>query len=309
MQLLQRNGIQLEGAGHVRFNGYMYRGSFTDRVAMPAALSRAVVAWLVLVCTCGLVFERRCGHTQYDYRASRRFGCTLLKGRLNDTCFQPPLGCVDAMTLMAFSPRPLSDTAGHGGPLLTWLPLMFYRGDLRVTQILLARSMIWYLAVIGATRHLHVLTGWDPSGHVIVYGSQLVPLWVLLEVSHAGGGVLGPGRMLILCWLLVWAGVLCYLSVMTTVAFHTLSETSAAASLVCVLAMWVRDCDSLGVQTRHVVSAAVAWMVPTALSLAARSASLPLLLGMLLYDLFVWLCFVLVLGEERREILSVLGRT
>ena len=286
----------------------------------------AVLAWLVVVCASGLL-EQRCGHTRYDYRASRRAGCTVLKAAASVSdrpCYQPPSGCVDAETLMTFSPRALSDMAGNGGPLLTWLPvLMAYREQLPViTATILARTVIWYLTVIGTTRHLHLLTGgWDPSGHAVVYGAQLVPLWELLELGHAAGGALGAGRTLLLCWLLVWAGVLCYLSVMTAAAFHTLSETAVAVAMVLGLAAWLRapsDAPGVGVQARHVACAAVAWVVPTAASwlpalgasgeATAGEASGPpqaVLVGMLLYDMAVWACFAALLSRDERNEMMV----
>lgn len=269
--------------------------------------TRAVLSWLVLVGVCGLV-EFRCAHTSYDYRASKRAGCTQLKDQpvSNESCFQPAPGCLDAITLMTFSPRSLSDVAGMGGPLLTWLPMLLaYRSEAPATSILLARTMIWYLAVISATRHLHMLTGWDPSGHVIVYGSQLAPLWQLWEqLGYSGGEALSEARTLLLCWLLVWASVLCYLSGMTAVAFHTLSETTAAAAMVLILAAWLNQREGRVVDLWHVAAAATAWAVPTALSwmvsaTAARSS--PPLFGFLVYDLAVWLCFFAVARGPFRE--------
>ena len=262
-----------------------------------------VLAWFGFLCVCGIV-EMWCAHVEYDYGLSKRAGCTRLKHTHNQSCFSPVSGCLEAATLMMLSPRSLSNLAGMGGPLFSWLPLLALRGELALTNQVLARTMIWYLAVIGLTRHLHLLTGWDPSGHAIVYGAQLVPLWHLWESEPAAGRRRGLLPTVSRLWLLAWAGVLFYLSGMTAVAFHTLSETMAAAALMLALSTWLTERDAPRVVDRgHVASAAVLWAVPTALSWMADSTSPPLLTGMLVYDLAVWLCFILVLGEGRAELL------
>ena len=101
-------------------------------------------------------------------------------------------------------------------------------------------------AVIGTTRHLHLLIGWDPSGHAIVYGAQCTPLWYLwqaFELGHAVGceSFFGIVRTLMLVWLLGWVSVLCNLSGMTALAFHTLSETAASVTLVVGLGRGVAE--------------------------------------------------------------------
>jgi hypothetical protein len=272
-------------------------------------MSRALLAWLVFLLLCGAV-EHRCGHTAYDHRASRHVGCTQTKeddqnhSKLfgsKSKCQTVQSGCMEAATLRMFSPRALSDLAGLGGPFLTWIPMLLYRGDLTLTSKLLTRTMIWYLSVIGSTRHLHQLTGgWDPSGHAIVYGAQLAPLWQLWEAGHAVDTPLSPLRTLMLIWLWLWAGVLCYLSGMTALAFHTLSETMTAGVLVLALAWWLQE-RGPAIERRQCVFAAIAWAVPTGWSLMMASSGTMLLIGYLGYDLAVWLCCFLVLGEAGRE--------
>jgi hypothetical protein len=48
-------------------------------------------------------------------------------------------------------------------------------------------------------------------------------------------------HLLVRAWLVALAGVLVYLSAMTAIGFHTLSETAAAAALAVLLAVWVGD--------------------------------------------------------------------
>ena len=91
---------------------------------------------------------------------------------------------------------------------------------------------------------------------------------------------------------------------MTAVAFHTLSETAAAAALVLLLATWLSEREGRPIVERwHVAVAAVSWTLPTALSWIAGGAaagSSALLLGFLSYDLVVWFGFYLLLGREAR---------
>ena len=87
-------------------------------VVMPP---RGLLAWLVFICACGLI-EQRCGHVEYDFRASKRAGCTRLKHDQNLSCYVPQSGCFEATTLMTLSPRVVSDLAGMGGPLVHGFP-------------------------------------------------------------------------------------------------------------------------------------------------------------------------------------------
>lgn len=202
---------------------------------------------------------------------------------------------------MMIAPRALSDLAGMGGPLLTWLPMFAHRGEVPLSKVLV-RTMIWYLAVIGTTRHLHWLTGWDPSGHAVVYGAQLAPLCQLWEESH-GDRLPTVLHTLSRVYLLVWGSVLCYLSATTAMAFHTLSETAASLILVLLLSCWLSERDMgrrRAVERWQVVVAFVAWLVPTVWSWTVDNAT-PFLQGMLVYDLSVWLCFFLALGEAQAE--------
>ena len=198
--------------------------------------------------------------------------------------------------------------AGMGGPLLSWVPIWAYYGERPLTTTLLSCTVVWYLSVISLTRHLHLLTGWDPSGHLIVYGSQLVPLLQMWKRGDVGGDVVGTPCTVILLWLLMWAAVLWYLSGMTSMAFHTLSETAAAALMVLGLAVWIDTAERwqpghAGVDGWQVVSAALLWVVPTGLSwLAAQDSAHPLLFGMLMYDMGVWLSLSLLLGRRQHEL-------
>ena len=171
-----------------------------------------VLAWCVVLTISGLL-EAYCAYTSYDLRTSARSACTRLKPAAGvQACVQPHAGCLAAATISSLSPRSLSEFAGYGGPLLTWLPIgAVHVASPATTSDNLMRAMIgtwvWYLAFIGLVRHTHLLVGssWDPSGHVFVYGSQLVPLWHLRSRRV-------HWRLPALLWLLLWECVLWYLS-------------------------------------------------------------------------------------------------
>jgi hypothetical protein len=281
----------------------------------------AVLAWFLCLLASGLL-EAYCAYTSYDLRASARSACTRLKPAAGgeDACFDPPPGCFAAATISSLSPRALSDFAGYGGPLLTWLPLLLGTEQRSTppsaTSNILMRAMVctwlWYLALIGLVRHTHLLVGsrWDPSGHVFVYGSQLVPLWHLRWRRVRW-------RQAALVWLVLWECVLCYLSVMTAVAFHTLSETLAASLLVLVLVRFL-DADghrSGAIDQGHrcpvslIGSAAGSWVVATLLGWV-WSAPTPLLGGYLAYDATIWMMLGVLLrlqqvdDESTRTIVS-----
>jgi hypothetical protein len=192
-----------------------------------------------------------------------------------------------------------------------WLPLLFGAGthNWRAVAEALQPTLLWYLALIGAVRHTHRLlgSGWDPSGHALVYGSQLVPLWHL----RCEGMVFD--HPLHSCWLLPWTAVLWYLSVMTAVAFHTLSETLAAVCMVTILVYVLSSshdgdgriafahCAVSFDRSRQIIVAAAAWTAFTAIgwagatgasdSISGSSSELPLLGAQLGYDTILWLLF------------------
>ena len=68
-------------------------------------------------------WEFWCAHTTYDRRASTP-GCVRLKNADGPDCAAVPGFCAPPHAIVAASPRWLSDLAGMGGPLLTWLPLL-----------------------------------------------------------------------------------------------------------------------------------------------------------------------------------------
>ena len=185
-------------------------------------------AWSLLLLLASQ-WEWLCSHKAYDWRASTA-DCVRYKG--GTECVAVPAYCVSPVSIAWASPRWLSSLAGYGGPLLTWLPLLYAARPAAVIRPLLGTTLVWYLAFISVVRHTHLLlpSRWDPSGHCFVYGAQLLPLWAISALPELSGGRRRVPRALRL-----WSGVLVYLSCATAAWFHTASETGAAWLLLLLL--------------------------------------------------------------------------
>ena len=184
-----------------------------------------------LVVLAGAAWEGACGYKAYDLRRSTD-SCVRLKDE--EACLPPqPWWCLSPGMISTAAPRWLGAVAGLGGPLITWVPLFLARRTAATT--VLKPVLLWYLSFIGAVRHSRswVPLGWDPSGHVFVYGAQLVPLWLTGPQSRGGPpGDAAPAAE----WLLaLWSSALWYLSGSTAAFFHTLSESFAGWLLVATL--------------------------------------------------------------------------
>jgi len=227
-----------------------------------------------------------CAYTEYDLRRSTD-SCVRLKSSTECVPLQP--GCVAPASVATASPRWLATLAGDGGTLLTWLPLYATATSERDALPLI---LMWYLGLIGPVRHTHRLlhSRWDPSGHVFVYGAQLVPYWLAVSPRPPYAGA----------WLWCWAGVLCYLSAMTAAFFHTPSETAAGWALVAALWAALRWATSGSDGPRPPPSwlpavSLVAWVGCTAGAwLDASAGERPTLFGQLLYDGALWLLALLL---------------
>ena len=124
------------------------------------------------------LFASLCTHSTYDLIRSSD-GCLRWKTvELSECAELAEAGCAAPSTVVQASPRWLGNLAGTGGPLMTWLPLLLGAKEAAPVRNVLLAALPWYLALIGPVRHTHRLldSRWDPSGHVFVYGAQLVPL-------------------------------------------------------------------------------------------------------------------------------------
>jgi hypothetical protein len=242
---------------------------------------RCFVAWSAALAAAAL-WEWSCTHTDYDLRRSVD-GCLNLKD--SAACEQLQPGCVAPATVLTASPRWLARLAGDGGPLLTWLPL--YAASEQETLPLV---LMWYLGLVGPVRHTHrvLRSRWDPSGHVFVYGAQLVPLWL-----GAWPRAAFPGA-----WLRCWSVVLCYLSAMTAAFFHTPSETGAGWLLVA--ALWAALHGTRPPPTWLPAASLATWAGFTAYAwFDASAGERSILVGQLVYDAVLWA--LLLLPRLRRQ--------
>ena len=204
--------------------------------------------WWSLTLASACLWDLSCSFTSFDLRESVANSC--LRYKLATTCSARQAGyCIAPATVIAASPRWLSGFAGNFGPLVMWVPMLLAATGRRhsasspssPTSTLLCTTLAWYLFVIGPVRHMHRLLSalghaapWDPSGHVIVYASQLLPLWVLGRTTLTRSAM-SVSAGLAQAWCSLWTAVLWYLSFTTGAFFHTCSETIAAWMLAVVL--------------------------------------------------------------------------
>eukprot|EP00964_Phaeocystis_antarctica_P122838 scaffold86463_cov78-Phaeocystis_antarctica.AAC.4 len=87
---------------------------------MASVSLRRLSAWTLLLGVASQ-WEWLCAHKAYDWRASTD-ACVRRKGSTECVVVQPY--CLSPASIGFASPRWLSNLAGYGGPLLTWLPLL-----------------------------------------------------------------------------------------------------------------------------------------------------------------------------------------
>lgn len=170
------------------------------------------------------------------------------------TCHQGAEVCLGSNMVVLLSPHWLGKGLVTIGPLLLWIPLALLAARRAPRRLaVLALPMLTFLAISMPLRYLRALTGWDPSGHVLVGGIQLAPLWLLhsdwlsgrSSTSSSNGGVMAsaasppppPPRLDV---ILVWAGrigaaLLWYITTATAAFYHSFSEVATAWAVVAAL--------------------------------------------------------------------------
>lgn len=154
-------------------------------------LTRRFALWTVLLAASSL-WSHQCSHSSFDLRLSA-LGCVALKHSPGQ-CHIPEVYCALPHHITSIAPRLFSQIIVAAGPLWLWVPL-FMQLRHRATSVsrstvrthgeraALVVAMLCFLAFIMLFRYVTKLTGgyFDPSGHVFVFGVQLVPLWLLLH--------------------------------------------------------------------------------------------------------------------------------
>lgn len=258
----------------------------------------------------------RCKYYEVDFKRSTA-GCLKLKTDVAGsmychTAVTPPL-CLPPHLARELSPGHLARALGDLGPLLVWLPLLGFtalhsyahrdeqdhhsqtRHHMRSAVTLAA---LGYIATIMPVRFVRraLQSGFDPSGHILLFGVQLVPLWAAAEVlSHASMqplavavGSRAAGRRWksvarLASWCLLGVEIiLIALTVATAAWFHHASEVAAAWVLIAGLvwathAQLVRMRQVPGTSPKHASlkrwwkAALAAWVAGLAMPLALLS--------------------------------------
>ena len=250
------------------------------------------------------LWRAQCGYADLDVSRST----AACAARRSDGACQPALsqGCVAPHVVRAVLPASFGAALGDAGPALLWLPLLAlahaglkpraaaaaaYHGHLHVrSAVVLAAAC--YLSVIMPVRFVRrALPFFDPSGHALLFGVQLVPLWAAADaVAHAptpgepGGAPAAAGaraarrarlaaRVLAAALLAVEAA-LALLTLATAAWFHAALEVAATWACVGALAhathaLLQRHPHASAAQLRAWwARAAAAWLAGLALPLA-----------------------------------------
>ena len=156
-----------------------------------------------------------------------------------------------------------------GGPLLSWLPLLLLGSD----RGMMATVIGWYLTFIVPVRHtkLWLRSGFDPSGHVFVYGAQLIPHAWMPRPNRAVG---------------MWSTVLLYLSGTTSAFFHRAAETFTGWLLIVIL--YAMLATRMQLTTRKLVGTTCVWSLATGIFVATSPMN-AMRAGEIAYDLVLFM--------------------
>lgn len=259
---------------------------------MAATRSRPFLLWATAVLACGAWYTA--------------CACSLrARSAAATECFGESGVCLRWEAVQALSPRWLSDAIGISGPLVTWALLAPTLAAASRTALLLD-TVLWYLAFIMAVRYLHLALPpawppWDPSGHVFVYGAQLVPTWLTAQLAPTREKPACALRHAALHLARGYALVLLYASCATAAFFHSLSESGCALGLVALpLLAHARVLGARPVWASRRAGAllCLAWLLQAALAARALGEQ-PRASGRLAmqvaYDAALWACYWFVL--------------
>jgi hypothetical protein len=162
----------------------------------------------------------------------------------------PPLCLPRGHPVLALlSPPQLTDALAAAGPLLTWAPLLLLSPPQQphhaaTRRALLACMLAWLLLAwpVRLTKRAHAAlhpaaaAHFDPSGHIFLYGLQLVPLQAFAAGEAAAEAAAKPGAqggapaggLPSLLLRRAWAPLLLHLALCTAAFYHTPLESAAA---------------------------------------------------------------------------------
>jgi len=233
-------------------------------------------------------------------------------------CTAAPDHCVLAWQVI--SARWFAKLVVTVGPLLMWLPLLAharYHARLPELSSWVVLAAIAWLGLSMPLRFTTLVVNWDPSGHVLVLGLQLVPMWLFVE--HAARDV-PLSKQPFLVGAEALGLVLASVTLGTAAFFHNPSEISSA--LVVVTAVFVAAQRVLPVTVLRQMPAStlkstlVGWLQAAAVVCAVCGALVPFvmpgvtfasLLPFALHDavLFAFMRFVVFdrMARDRHSVL------
>jgi hypothetical protein len=202
----------------------------------------------------------------------------------------PAAPCAPAGAASSLSPAWLGRAAALAGPAPAWVPLALHaRGGARGAPALalaltlaLVLAAAAFLACVMPARYAFaaaVAAGMapaaalDPSGHVLLYGLQLVPIWAAAASAHAGvpTAEAGPARQVggpapspLLLAALCLEPLLFYLTAATGAFFHGALETLPAWLVTLVLAVATERTLAAAAARRELATGAAAQLPPAA---------------------------------------------
>lgn len=178
-----------------------------EAAVMSSTFARKFVLWSVLVAISTL-WQVSCSYGDIDHAASHRSACLVRRGGSGkcEVSVESVL-CLRPASISAIAPRWLGVFVVWVGPVWAWLPLgawlawrlrpaAAHSGAAAARRLALrfapvaAASVFAYLVGINIVRHWVRLrrinpSGFDPSGHTLVFGLQLVPLWAFGDMLRA----------------------------------------------------------------------------------------------------------------------------
>lgn len=198
-------------------------------------------------------------------------------------CTQPAHAlCPRPHVIRAAAPRALAKALSHSGPALVWAPLAVWlwggggasADTARAQAAARAAGLFAALAFVATAMPVRYLRhvapgGWDPSGHVFIFGVQLVPLWAAGDAFATWAPRARSGAAPLVARAL--SAVLVYSSATTAAFHHSATEVAFSWALVAALAAATGAVSTVAAAAPGAASARV-WRHGAAAAAAAWAA-------------------------------------